>query len=97
MREINSNNAARMLRFLLTDGQQQYKAIEFSHTPLLTLDVAPGTKMVFSNVPTRDGYPCCHTHKWGEEGWEEKGGNEGKEGEREWKNNRVKQGQDSEP
>jgi hypothetical protein len=57
MRETNSNNTTRMLRFLLTDGQQQYKALEFSHTPLLTMEVTPGTKMVFNNVPTRDGYP----------------------------------------
>uniref|UniRef100_A0A0D9UXH3 RecQ mediated genome instability protein 1 OB-fold domain-containing protein n=1 Tax=Leersia perrieri TaxID=77586 RepID=A0A0D9UXH3_9ORYZ len=49
----------RLLRFVLTDGNSEVVAIEFSPIPFITEDIAPGTKIRLENkIPVHNGILC---------------------------------------
>lgn len=45
-----------MYKFQVTDGHLVCNALEFQYIPTLPHKVAPGTKIVITNAPTRGGY-----------------------------------------
>lgn len=55
------NSQRRLLRFVLTDGQSEVKAIEYVSIPFITEEISPGTKIrLENNVPVHSGILCLN-------------------------------------